>query len=239
MKQKISKNKREDNMVLKIGHRGAAGYEPENTLPSFKKALELNVDLVELDVQACKSGELMVIHDLKVDRTTNGTGYVCEKIFNELRILDAGKKQTIPSLQEALDMIDKKAKVNIEIKSEGIARPVFNVILEYVKQKGWSWDDFLVSSFNHYELQKFSQLAPQVKTGAIIAGIPIGYAQCASMLKSYSLHPSKEFINQALVDDAHNRGLKVYAYTLNEPEDIQKVKLLGVDGIFSNFPDRI
>lgn len=226
-------------MVLRIGHRGAAGYEPENTLVSFKKALELNVDLVELDVQACKSGQLMVIHDLKVDRTTNGTGYVCQKTFNELRILDAGKNQTIPTLQEVLDMIDKKAKVNIEIKNEGLARSVFNVISEYVKQKGWSWDDFLVSSFNHYDLQEFSRLAPQIKTGTVIAGIPIGYGQCASNLKSFSLHPSKEFINQALVDDAHKRGLRVYAYTINELEDIQKVKSLGVDGIFSNFPDRI
>jgi len=226
-------------MVLKIGHRGAAGYEPENTLLSFEKAMELNVDLVELDVQVCKSGQLVVIHDLKVDRTTNGTGYVCEKTFDELRSLDAGKKQIIPTLQEVLDLIDKKVRVNIEIKSEGAARPVFNVIAEYVKQKGWGWDDFLVSSFNHYELQAFSQLTAQVKTGTIIAGIPIGYAQCASEINSYSLHPSKEFINQALVDDAHKRGLKVYAYTLNEPKDIQKAKSLGVDGIFSNFPDRI
>ncbi|MCK5493299.1 MAG: glycerophosphodiester phosphodiesterase, partial [Candidatus Omnitrophica bacterium] len=165
--------------------------------------------------------------------------YVCQKTFNELRILDAGKKQTIPTLREVLDLIDKKAKVNIEIKNEGLASAVFNVIAEYVKQKGWAWDDFLVSSFNQYDLQEFSQLAPQVKIGTVIAGIPIGYAQCASILKSYSLHPSKEFINQALVDDAHKRGLMVYAYTLNEFEDIQKIKSLGVDGIFSNFPDRI
>ncbi|MFH1092723.1 MAG: glycerophosphodiester phosphodiesterase family protein [Candidatus Omnitrophota bacterium] len=226
-------------MVLKIGHRGASGYEPENTLLSFQKALELKVDMIELDVQGCKSGQLMVIHDIKVDRTTNGTGYVCQKSFEELRTLDAGKKQKIPTLQEVLDLVDRKVKINIEMKSEGTASPIFNVIQKYVKQKGWGWDDFLVSSFNHYELQEFSRLTAQVKTGAIIAGIPIGYAQCASDLNSYSLHPSKEFINQALVDDAHKRGLKVFAYTLNEPEDIQKVKILGVDGIFSNFPDRI
>ena len=230
---------KEDNMVLKIGHRGAAGYEPENTLLSFKKALELNVDMVELDVQACKSGQLMVIHDLKVDRTTNGTGYVCDKTFDELRTFDAGKHQSIPTLQEVLDLIDKNMKVNIEIKSEGIARTIFNVIDEYVNQKGWNWEDFLVASFNHYELQEFSQLTTQVKTGTIIAGIPIGYSKCADELNSYSVHTSKEFLNQALVDDAHKRGLKVYAYTLNESEDVQKIKALGVDGIFSNFPDRI
>ncbi|MFH1061272.1 MAG: glycerophosphodiester phosphodiesterase family protein [Candidatus Omnitrophota bacterium] len=226
-------------MILKIGHRGAAGYEPENTLLSFQKALELKVDMVELDVQACKSGELMVIHDLKLDRTTNGKGYVCEKTYDELRCLDAGKNQKIPTLPEALDLLDRKVKVNIEIKGSGIANTLFNLIQEYVKDKAWSWDDFLVSSFNHYEIQEFRQLTSEVKTGAIIAGIPIGYGQCASMLNCYSLHPSKEFINQALIDDAHKRGLKVYAYTFNEPEEIQKIKSLGVDGIFSNFPDRI
>jgi glycerophosphoryl diester phosphodiesterase len=226
-------------MVLKIGHRGAAGYEPENTLLAFQKALELKVDMVELDVQACKTGELMVIHDLKLDRTTNGKGYVCEKTYEELRCLDAGKNQKIPTLPEVLDLINRKVKINIEIKGSGIANSLFKLIQEYVQDKSWSWDDFLVSSFNHYEIQEFSQLTPKVKTGAIIAGIPIGYAQCASMLNCYSLHPSKEFINQALIDDAHQRGLKVYVYTLNEPEEIQKIKSLGVDGIFSNFPDRI
>src|SRR6056297_2287931 len=106
-------------MVLKIGHRGAMGYEPENTLRSFKKAIELNVDMVELDVYVCSSGELVVIHDDKVDKTTNGKGYVSEKSFDELRKLDAGMGEKIPTLQEVLDLIDKRAKVNIELKGKG------------------------------------------------------------------------------------------------------------------------
>lgn len=226
-------------MILRIGHRGAAGYEPENTLLSFKKALEFEVDMVELDAQICKTGEIVVIHDAKIDRTTNGTGFVAAKTFQELRSLDAGKGQFIPTLQEVLDLIDRKTKVNIEIKGEGAAGATFDTIQIYVNQKSWLWDDFLVSSFNHYELLEFKRVAPEVKIGAVIAGIPIGYAECATRVNAYSIHPSKEFINRALVDDAYKRGLKVFAYTPNDFEFIQKIKSLGVDGIFSDFPDRI
>ncbi|MCK4532558.1 glycerophosphodiester phosphodiesterase [bacterium] len=226
-------------MVLKIGHRGASGYEPENTLPSFHRGIQLQVDFIELDVQVCSTGEVVVIHDAKVDRTTNGIGYVEEKSFRELRALDLGKGQKIPTLQEVLDIVDRKAKVNIEIKGEGASKLVFDIIEMYVSKRGWLWDDFLVSSFNHYELLEFNRLTLKVKIGVIIAGIPIGYAECAEKLNAYSLHPSKEFINKILVDDAHQRGLKVFSYTLNELDDIERVKSLGVDGIFSDFPDRI
>jgi len=226
-------------MILRIGHRGAAGYEPENTLLSFKKALELGVDMIELDAQICKTGEIIVLHDAKIDRTTNGTGFVVDKTFRELRSLDAGKGQLIPTLQEALNTIDRKAKINIEIKGEGAAGAVFGIIQTYVNQKGWPWEDFLVSSFNHYELLEFSRLAPEIKIGAVIACIPFGYAECAMKVNAYSLHPSKEFINRNLVADAHKRGMKVFAYTPNDLEFIQKIKSLDIDGIFSDFPDRI
>ncbi|MBU1087724.1 MAG: glycerophosphodiester phosphodiesterase [Candidatus Omnitrophica bacterium] len=226
-------------MVLRIGHRGARGYEPENTILSFKKALELNVDMVEFDVCRCKSGEIVVFHDKRVDKLTNDTGYVQEKTFEELRSYDIGKGQKIMSLQEALDFLDRKIKVNIEVKGENMAECLFSVLTHYVKEKKWSWDNFIISSFNHYELLAFKRLTAEVKIGAIIAGIPIGYAECAAKINAYSLHVSKEFINQALVDDAHNRGMKVFVYTPNAPEDIEKMKSMRVDGIFSDFPDRI
>lgn len=226
-------------MLLKIGHRGVSGYAIENTLQSFKKALEFDLDMVEFDVLICKTGEVVVIHDYRIDRTTNGKGYVRDKTFQELRSFELGDGQKIPTLQEVLDVIDKKVKVNIEIKGEGAARPVHNVIETYKRENGWEDSDFLISSFNHYELQEFSKYNPDIKIGAVIAGIPIGYAQCAQKINPYSLHPSKEFINRELVDSAHKLGMKVFVYTVNEPEDIDRVKALGVDGIFSNFPDRI
>ena len=226
-------------MVIKIGHRGAMGYAPENTLKSFKKALELNVDAVELDIYVCKSGELVVIHDDKVDRTTNGKGYVVEKTFEELSALDAGEGEKIPKLSEVLDFIDRKVKVNIELKGVKTAKPVQELIEKYVKNKGWEYDDFLISSFNHYELKEFSKLNSKIKIGALISGIPIGFSKFAKMLNIDSVNLCFEFINQEFVDDAHNRNLKVYVWTVNDSDDIERMKTFGVDGIFSNFPDRL
>jgi glycerophosphoryl diester phosphodiesterase len=226
-------------MILKIGHRGACGYAPENTLASFKKSLELNVDMVELDVCLCRTGELVVIHDVKVDRTTNGKGYVIEKTLEELRKLDAGEGENIPTLDEVLDLINRKVKVNIELKNEKTTKPIFDLIEHYVKKKEWQYEDFYISSFNHIALRDFNRLNPNVKIGALVDGIPLGFAKFAEKLNAFSVNPNIEFINQNFVDDAHKRGLKVYVWTVNDSDDINRMKKLGVDGIFSNYPDRI
>jgi len=225
--------------MIKIGHRGAGGYEPENTLKSFQKALDLKVDMVELDVYVCATGELVVIHDDKVNRTTNGKGYVIKKTFTELRALDAGKGEKMPTLEEVFNLVDRKTKVNIELKGPGTAKPVAKLIEEYVKEKGWQYEDFTVSSFNHYELKEFKELKPEVEVGALITGIPIGYSEFAEKVKASSVNLNMEFISQEFVEDAHARNLKVFVYTVNDEDDIARMKELGVDGLFSNYPDRI
>ncbi|MDD5109585.1 MAG: glycerophosphodiester phosphodiesterase family protein [Patescibacteria group bacterium] len=226
-------------MFMKIGHRGAMGYAPENTLQSFRKALTLGVDMVELDVYICKTGELVVIHDDKVDRTTNGHGYVIEKTYQELRSLNAGAGENIPSLQEVFDLIDRKAIINIELKGLGTAKPVSELITWYINNKNWESTDFLVSSFNHYELKAFRRLNPKIPIGALITGIPIGYAKFAEQLNAYSINPCIEFITKEFVDDAHARNIKVFVWTVNDQDDIERMKRLDVDGMFSNFPDRL
>lgn len=225
-------------MFLKIGHRGACGYEPENTLRSFEKALELGVDMIELDVHLCASGEIVVIHDNRVDRTTNGSGYVSAMSLDELGKLDAGKGERIPLLGEVFDLVKGRAQVNVELKGSGTARPVFELIEEQVKG-GESCDDFLVSSFNHYELLEFLRYDTAIRIGALTEGIPLGYAEFAERLHASSVNISLEFICREFVDDAHQRGMKVFVYTVNDPEDIDLVKSLGADGAFSNFPDRL
>jgi glycerophosphoryl diester phosphodiesterase len=225
--------------ILKIGHRGAMGHEPENTIRSFKKALELNVDAIELDVYVCKTGELVVIHDDKVDRTTNGKGYTQEKTFKELRSLDAGKGEIIPTLEEVLDFVNKRVIVNIELKGKNTALATFKVIQKYIDTKGWSEIDFMVSSFDHHELNKFKTLYPQIFIGALIESIPLSYADFGVQVNAQSVNLSIDFINQEFVNDAHKKGLKVYVYTVNDNDDIAKIKALNVDGIFSNFPERL
>lgn len=226
-------------MITKIGHRGAMGYVPENTLKSFKKALDFDVDAIELDVFVCKSGEVVVIHDEKVDRTTNGEGYVVEKTLDELKTLDAGHGEKIPLLSEALDIINKEVKINIELKGENTAKPVLDLIEKYVKNKGWKYEHFLISSFNHYELRKFNELNSNIEIGALIAGIPIGFAEFAERVNAKYVNLCIEFINQDFIDDAHKRGLKVYVWTVNDSDDIDRMKALNVDGIFSSFPDKL
>jgi glycerophosphoryl diester phosphodiesterase len=174
-----------------------------------------------------------------VDRTTNGHGYVMEKTFEELRSLDAGQWEKIPSLTEVFDLINKKAKINIELKGIRTAKPVFELIEMYVKTKNRQYDDFLISSFNHYELKEIHELNPKIKIWALVWEILIGFAEFAERLNAYSVHPCIEFINKEFVDDAHARGLKVFVWTVNDPDDIERMKKLGVDGMFSNFPDRL
>ncbi len=221
---------------LLIGHRGAMGLYPENTLMSFRAALGYReVSMVELDVYCLPTGELVVIHDDKLDRTTDGTGYVMEKAFSYIRSLDAGKGERVPTLDEVLDLVDRKAQVNIELKGEHTAEAVAVVIRQRLA-KGWKPGDFLVSSFNHIELARFKAGMPEIRIGVLLVGIPLGYAKYAADMGAYSINPSNEFIDQEFVDDAHRRGLNVYCWTLKDADEIRRMARLGVDGIFVNDP---
>lgn len=224
--------------MLRIGHRGACGYEPEDTLLSLNRALQLCVDMIELDVHVCKSGEIVVIHDAKVDRTTNGTGYIADKTLDELRTLDAGKGERIPTLQEVLDLVSRRVKVNIELKGTGTAKPVFQLLEKHVRESGWSHSDFLISSFDHDELQEFRRLSKEFRIGVLINDIPAGFIESAEKIGAYSVNVCIESITRELVDDAQRKGIKVFVWTVDDIDDIGRMRDLGVDGIFSNYPDR-
>lgn len=225
--------------MLRIGHRGACGYEPENTLRSFNRALELGVDMLELDVHICQSGEIVVIHDSKVDRTTNGTGYVTDKTLDELKTLDAGKGERIPTLPEVLDLVNRKVKVNVELKGTDTAKPVFQLLEKHVTEFGWSYADFLISSFNHDELQEFRRLSKEFSIGVLISNIPAGFIEFAEKIGAYSVNVYIGSITRELVDDARRRGIRVFVWTVDDIDDIGRMSSLGVDGIFSNYPDRL
>jgi len=223
---------------LCFGHQGAPGYAPENTLASFQKAIDLGVDGVELDIFIV-DGDLVVIHDYRLERLTTGTGLVEEKTFDEIRSLEVKGGGKIPSLTEVLNLVNRRTSVNIEIKSECTAPLVANVINEYVRKHGWKYEQFQVSSFNHYELKTIKALVPEIKTGALIFGVPIGWAKFAADLNVYSINISIEFVNEELIEDAHRRGIKVFVFTVNFPDDIQRMIDLGVDGVFTDYPDRV
>lgn len=226
--------------MLKIGHRGAPAYAPENTLLSFQKAIDLGVDMIEMDIYCCKTGEPVVIHDEKVDRTTNGKGYVEDMTFEEISALDAGSGQRVPSLAQVLEFAASCGRValNLELKGSNTVKPVNDLINQYISDGKYKHDDFYISSFNHYLLKEFHALNKRIKIGALTSSIHLGLARFAKKLSAYSINTALEFTNRRLVNDAHKRDLKVFVYTVNDLDDYIKMKDMGVDGIFTNYPDR-
>ncbi len=138
--------------MLCIGHRGAKGHAPENTLLSIQKAISLGAHWIEIDVYVVEN-ELIVIHDNRLERTTNGIGYTSEQKLSYLRSLDAGQGQQLPTLREVFDMVNRAVGINVEIKGFHTAEKLVQLIEEYIYQ-GWTYQDILISSFNHYELNK-------------------------------------------------------------------------------------
>lgn len=225
--------------MLKIGHRGAMGYAPENTLASFTKALELGVDGIELDVRLCRSGELVVIHDERVERTTNGKGRVRDLSLLELKMLDAGQGERISSLEEVLDTLDSFVRVDIELKEAGTAAPTAEALRRRIQKRGGKAEDFLVTSFDHHELIRFHYLLPEIPFGPLLVAKPLTYARLAQEMEAQVILPYFEYLDSDFVRDAHERDLQVIAWTVNRPEDIRRMAEIGVDGMVSNFPDRL
>jgi glycerophosphoryl diester phosphodiesterase len=221
-----------------FGHRGAGGHEPENTVRSVRRALALGADGIEVDVHFTDS-QLVVIHDDTLERTTNGHGRVAEKPFDYLRSLDAGLGEKIPTLAEIFDAVNRRAVINVELKGPHTAAPVTALIEDYVKQRGWSYSDFLVSSFDHAQIREVKQLCPEIRIGALIEKTPRGLAKSAEAMDACSVHASKNCVTPELVADAHRRGLKIFVFTVNESKDIARMQALGVDGVFTDFPERM
>jgi len=223
--------------LLCIGHRGAMGHEPENTLSSIRKALVLGAPCLEVDVHYV-DGRLVVFHNFRLESTTNGVGYLSEQSFEYLRSLDVGGGQRIPTLDEVCEVIDSQACLNIELRGPCTATPVAELISNLI-ESGWDKDTILVSSFNHRELLEMKRLNQDIKLGALIRGLLVDDSKFAEALGAFSVHPALDFTDQRFVDDAHARGLKVYVHTVDHPEDIAKMHKLGVDGVFTNFPERV
>lgn len=226
-------------MVTKIGHRGAMGHAPENTLTSFEKAIQLGVDMIELDVRLSKDLQVVVFHDDKLKRLTNSKGYVYKKTIEELKSLSLCGGEKITTLKEALNFINRRAKVNIEIKGKNSAGNVSQIIEEFVSEKGWNYDDFIVSSFRLSELKKIKKLNENIRLGVLKDIFPLRPVLFAKKLGAYSIHFSYRFANKRKLKRAKREGFKVYVWTINDEKVIKKMKDLGVDGIFSDYPERL
>ena len=217
--------------MLKIGHRGARAYEPENTLSSFRKALELGADAVELDVRKTKDNQLVVIHNADVNKTTNGEGAVNEFTLEKIQQLVTDKDEHIPTLDDVLDSVGKRVKVLVEIKEIGTEEQ----ILALIRKKGLIENVILVS-FHEESLRKVRALNDKIETGLIYVRHknPI---QAALDLRAEYLLSLYRFTHSANIKKAHEKGLKVIVWTINNKEEVEEYKKKGVDGIASDRPD--
>ena len=227
------------NTPLVIGHRGAMGHETENTLASVQKALDLEVDMIEIDVFKIRSGEIVVFHDKTVERLTEGTGKIEDYNYEQLQELTLTGGHKIPTLQEVINLMDKKAHLNIELKGANTADRVNFIINYYVREKGWPLDKFLISSFKWEELRRMRTLNPQIGIAVLTDKDPLQAMDIAAELGALAINPYYETLSLENVDKMQEAGFKVYPYTINEPADIKSMKQMGVDGIITNYPERI
>ncbi len=221
--------------VLRIGHRGAAGHAPENTLAAIWKARSFHADFIEVDLRETSDGHLVLLHDDTIDRTTNKSGTLAEMSLEQVQRLDAGNWQRIPTLEEALDISGNAIGVILELKVQGIG----NEACAIVKRVGFS-GTLIYASFLTEELHCVRQADPAAQIMVLqhrhLPRDPV--AEVVALNASHvGLHYST--VTPILLQTYHNLGRQVFAYTVNEPKDIRRMRDMGIDGIVSDFPDRI
>ena len=235
--------------VLVIAHRGFSGGAPENTLIAFKKALELGVDMIELDVHLSKDGEVVIIHDDTLNRTTNGKGKVAEYTLKELKQLDAGSSSSppysgerIPTLKEVLQLVEARVPLAIELKKGERDRTTIIDLADRAFQeveKMGMLNQVLFASFELSAIERIQERNPHVPVAfisgkdwnspnEITGGKPIPILSC----RARALNPFN-------ISRAHKEGIKVFAWTPNTEEEMEQFLKMGVDGIITNFPDRL
>lgn len=220
--------------VLRIGHRGAAGHAPENTLAAIQKGIALGVDFVEIDVRRTADGVLVVLHDETVNRTTDGKGRVDRLSLWDIEKLNAGNGEHIPTLEEVLKVVAGEAGLMLELKVKGVARQT----VEAVREAGFR-DPVIYASFLHDELKHVRTVDPEASLMVLFGGL-----SRAPVARAIKYGPSyvglrHDKATRPLVDSFHRADLLVFVYTADAPSDIQRALSLDVDGVISNFPDRI
>lgn len=224
---------------MRVGHRGAAGVEPENTLRSFRKAIELGCDAVECDVRLTKDHVPVVIHDATVNRMTGGVGEIRRMTLAQIRAFRIGD-QMIPTLEEALELAKDRMRVILELKEKHLARPLLAVI-----QRCGMMRDVVFSSFSHEELVGIRLRDHQANIALLFSVLTRKFFRVpfiigkAKVYGAREVHVDRRILSNKLIQHAHEVNVRVVAWTANEPGEISRLKAMGVDGIISDYPDRI
>jgi glycerophosphoryl diester phosphodiesterase len=229
------------NKLIIGGHRGCT-TEPENTIKAFKKALETNVDLIELDVRLTKDKVPVVIHDTTVNRTTNGRGRVAELTLAEIKKLDAGDGQQIPTLQEVINFVKGKTKLLIEVKTYATIKPVAKLIKD-----NEIVDSTIVASFGHIVAKYFKKALPQIKTGVLVVALPVNPVKVVEDANAdylFSFHETLlagSIIYKREIKRANKKNIQVFACDVDDKyalaaDELKQLVKMGVNGIITNNP---
>lgn len=230
-----------------LGHRGARGLAPENTLSAFKLALEMELDGVEMDVFRCGSGEVVVFHDDRLDNLTGKNGFIERASWAELKELDVGShfhpryaNEKIPKLAEVLDLIGDKIIINIELKGENAKEDgLEKAVLDLLDERGLK-ENIIISSFNPVRIARVKKLKPTMKVGLLLQPDWAGWLRRAwfmPMRKADLVHAEVKMVSPSFVRRAKRRGQKVLAWSPNTEEEISRMVECGVDGVITDRPD--
>ena len=228
--------------MLNIAHRGASGTFPENTLSAFRAAIDAGADMCELDVQLTRDGAVVVIHDETVDRTTDGEGEVAALTLEEIQRLDAGAKfkggtvkgERIPTLDEVFAATTGKCGLNIELKGGGVEAQVAAIM-----QARNAFADSIVSSFDWDYLKKIQTLHFNIRIALLAEEKPVDLMMNAVAMRAHAINPRWDMVTADLCKAAHERGLKVYTWTVDADSRMRALAECGVDGIMTNYPERL
>jgi glycerophosphoryl diester phosphodiesterase len=233
-------------VMIRIGHRGAAGTHPENTLVSFTRAAQLGAQGIEFDVHRTSDGHLVVIHDALLDRTTTGTGIIRELSLAAVKAADAGGKkgaqfvgEQVPTLLEVFHQAPSSVHLFLELKSGSLHYPgIEQELLNLIAREGVR-ERVSVSSFDHQALRRLRDADATIPLGMLYSENLLDAVGMAQAIGANALHPAWEWVTPELVAQAHAARLEVFTWTVNHPAAIAYMQHCGVDGIMSDFPDRL
>ena len=230
-----------------VGHRGASGYAPENTLPSFEKALACGANMIEFDVHLSKDDHLVVIHDPSVDRTTNGSGLIREMTLKQIKKLDAGswfspefKGVTIPTFEETVNLIKGRAKFQIEIKNSDLYKDkeLEEKLVKAVYDSGIR-EDSIITSFKFSSIKKIKEIDSRIRVALIFDNNPKDPWEDICSIRGEVLNPKWTWITSEKVQKAHDKGILICTWVVNDIDKMRHLLALGVDGITTDFPDKL
>lgn len=225
-----------------LAHRGYSAKFPENTLIAFQEAAKLDIWGVEFDVHLTKDNQLVVIHDEKINRTSNGKGFVKDMTLKELRAFDFGAwfapefaGQKIPTLAEVLSVFKfTNHQINIEIKSDIFEYPGIEALIANEIHAFGLDERVIISSFNHESIARFQQIMPNVKTALLFASLVVKLEEYVKLFGSEAIHIPYYYGMRSIVQQAINNGVVVRAYTVNDGEIAKQMEALGIDAVFSD-----